>query len=162
MINEKEYLNLNVVDLEKKDHLILQYTQEIEKELINEARLGYPFEIAGFLLGYKNDGYDRVTEIYSVTNIASHQERRFEIHGLDYLKAENYALQHDLDVIGIYHSHPDYPALPSIHDLEYAQEVFSYLIISVDGGGATLISSWKKTSDGEEKGKFINQDVKIS
>jgi len=156
MIKEREYLNLDVVNLENKDSVILEYKKEVERQLISEAKEGYPFEVVGFLLG-KTEGAHRVTEIFPVENIASDQERRFEIHGLDYLKVENYALQNNLEVIGIYHSHPDYPALPSIHDLEYAQEVFSYLIISVDGGGDTLINSWKKV-----EGKFINQNIEIT
>ena len=156
MISEKEYLDLRVVELGAKDRQLLTYDQKIEEELMKEAKEGYPFEITGFLLGKKGE-VDEVSELYKVDNIALYQERRFEIHGLDYLKVENYALKNNLDVIGIYHSHPDYPALPSIHDLEYAQEVFSYVIISIDGGGATLINSWKK-----ENGKFINQEIKIN
>ena len=166
MMNEQEYLNLEVVDLMGKDKIWLEYDQQIEQQLIEEAQNGYPLEITGFLLGKKEVSH-RVSELYPVENIASNQERRFEIHGLDYLKVENYALQNDLDVIGVYHSHPDYPAIPSRHDLEYAQEVFSYLIISVDGGGNTLINSWKKEAVRDhsletKNGKFINQKIKIS
>ncbi|MBN4072547.1 M67 family metallopeptidase [Crocinitomix catalasitica] len=155
MITKEEYLDLKVVELAKKDSQRLVYNREIEEQLIEEARDGYPFEITGFLLGKKAD-FEVVSELFPVKNIASHKERRFEIHGLDYLKVENYALQNDLEVIGIYHSHPDYPALPSRHDLKYAQDVFAYVIVSVDGGGTSLINSWKK-----ENGKFVNQEIII-
>jgi proteasome lid subunit RPN8/RPN11 len=155
MISEKDYLDLNVIDLTQKDQTALIYSREIEEQLIEEAKKGYPNEIVGFLIG-KKDRNEIVTGLYPVLNIAEHQERRFEIHGVDYLKVEMYALQNNLDVIGIYHSHPDYPALPSIHDLEYAQGVFAYAIISIDGSGSTLINSWKKRD-----GKFINQRIEI-
>jgi proteasome lid subunit RPN8/RPN11 len=152
----KEYLDLNVVDITKKEQAQLSYNEAIEAELIQEARNGYPYEIAGFLLGKKAADSELVSEIYSVENVAKEQERKFEIHGLDYLKVEAYALENNLDVIGIYHSHPDYPAIPSRHDLEFAQSVFAYAIVSVDGNGDTLINSWKKSNE-----KFIQQSIKI-
>lgn len=151
----EKYLDLNVVNIYDKDEKILSYTRKIESQLIEEAKKGFPYEIAGFLLG-KIGEEDKVTELLPVENIAKHQERRFEIDSLDYIKAETYALARNLDVVGIYHSHPDYPAIPSKHDLKFAQEVFSYLIISIDATGISLINSWKK-----EQGKFIQQEIKI-
>ena len=152
----EEYLDLNVVDITKRERLELVYNEAIEAELIQEARNGYPYEITGFLLGKKESDSERVSEVYPVENVAKEQERKFEIHGLDYLKVEAYALKNNLDVIGIYHSHPDYPAIPSRHDLKFAQSVFTYAIVSVDGNGDTLINSWKKSNE-----KFIQQSIRI-
>ena len=152
---EEEYLNLDVVNIYDKDEKTLRYNTDIEKQIIEHAKKGYPYEIAGFLLG-KNGETDLVTELYAVENIAKEQERRFEIGSLDYIKVETYALAHGLDVIGIYHSHPDYPAIPSAHDLKYAQDVFSYLIVSIEASGISLINSWKK-----ENGKFIQQNIEL-
>lgn len=155
MISAEEYLDLNVVETTKRDSKILKYDGKIEEQLIDLSKNGYPFEICGFLLGKKEE-QDSVTELFSVENQARYQERRFEINGLDYLKVESYALEHDLDVIGIYHSHPDYPAIPSKHDLEFAQEVFSYVIVSIDALGIGLINSWKLENE-----KFINQSIEV-
>lgn len=152
---EEQYLDLNVVNIHDKDEKILTYNGQIEKQLIQEAKKGFPYEIAGFLIGKIGD-QDSVTGIYPVENIAKHQERRFEIDSLDYIKAETYALARDLDVIGIYHSHPDYPAIPSKHDLKFAHEVFSYVIVSIDAAGSSLINSWKKEHD-----KFIQQNIQL-
>lgn len=154
-ITAEKYLNLDVVNIYDKDEKTLQYNSEIEGQLINEGQKGYPYEIAGFLLGKIGES-DLVTEIYPVNNIAKEQERRFEIDSLDYIKVETYALARGLDVIGIYHTHPDYPAIPSVHDLNSAHEVFTYLIISIDALGSSLINSWKK-----ENGKFIQQNIQL-
>lgn len=154
-VTVEEYLNLNVVNIHEKAKHVLTYEQKIEEQLINEARKGYPYEIAGFLLG-KKGANEQVSELYPVQNIAKEQERRFEIHGLDYLKVEAYALANELDVIGVYHSHPDYPAIPSKFDLEHAQDVFAYLIVSVDALGIATINSWKKKDE-----KFVQQKIKI-
>jgi proteasome lid subunit RPN8/RPN11 len=153
----EEYLDLDVVNVYEKDKNIMEYNEQIEAELIKEAKNGYPYEIAGFVLGSKKNGEEVISSIYPVENVAKEQERRFEIHGLDYLKVETHALNLGLDVLGIYHSHPDYPAIPSKHDLKFAQEVFSYLIVSVDAAGFTLINSWKKQNK-----KFIQQDISIT
>ena len=154
-VTEEEYLDLNVVDVQQKDDKILAYEVDIEQQLITLASKGYPYEIAGFLLG-KTGEKDTVSELYPVENVASAKERRFEIADLDYIKAETYALARDLDVIGIYHSHPDYPAIPSIHDLKSAQDVFAYVIVSIDGSKTALINSWKKHEE-----KFIQQKIEL-
>lgn len=154
-VTAEEYLSLDVVNIYDKDEKVLLYDSLVESKLIEYAKKGYPYEIAGFLLGKKGNK-EEVTQLYPVENVAKEQERRFEIHGLDYLKVESFALANDLDVIGIYHSHPDYPAIPSKHDLEYAQDVFAYVIISIDGSGIGLINSWKK-----ENGKFIQQNIEV-
>ena len=54
----------------------------------------------------------------------------------DVLRAERYAREKKLDVIGYYHSHPNAPAVPSQYDLEHALPVWSYVIASVIEGKA--------------------------
>lgn len=148
----KEYLDENVVNISKKFTSTLFLPSKIELDLIDLAKKGYPNEIVGFLLGVNR----KITEIYSVENVAKEKERRFQINDIDYIKVENFALDKKLDILGIFHSHPDYPAIPSKHDLYYAQPVFSYLIISIDGVGFSLIHSWKL-----DKNKFIQEPIKI-
>lgn len=154
-VTAEEYLNLDVVNIHKTHPQKLTYDLDLETQLVEIARTGYPNEIVGFLLG-SADGQELVTELFEVKNVAENQNRRFKIDPLDYIKAETYALARNLDVIGIYHSHPDYPAIPSKHDLEFAQSVFAYAIVSVDGNGDTLINSWKKSNK-----KFIQQSIII-
>jgi proteasome lid subunit RPN8/RPN11 len=47
------------------------------------------------------------------------------------MTAEQHALDHEWTLLGIYHSHPKHPAIPSEHDRKAAQPYFSYVIISV-------------------------------
>jgi proteasome lid subunit RPN8/RPN11 len=58
------------------------------------------------------------------------------------MKAERYALDNDLQLLGVYHSHPDHPAEPSEHDRVAAQPWFSYVIISVLKGAINNTRSW--------------------
>ena len=156
MISEQDYLDKDVVNLEKKAEQRLAYSVEIEKKLSHLAKEGFPYEVCGFLLG-KSTVDVEVCEIVEVKNIATDRLRRFEIDPLDYIKVEELAFQKGLELIGIYHSHPNYPAIPSKSDLEFAQVKFSYVIVSVERKDLVLINSWKKQDN-----KFINQKIKIN
>ena len=156
MVNEKEYMNLDVVDVHNSVTQILRYNSFVEEELSDLGKKGYPNEICGFLLGEIAE-FETVTRVIEVENRAVEKERKFEINPLDYVRVEQLALDLGLDVIGVYHSHPNYPAIPSAHDLKFAQKEFSYVIISVDGNGLVLITSWKNINK-----KFRNQKIKIN
>ena len=84
------------------------------------------------------------------------KRRRFEISGLDYIKAEQYALDNDLDLLGVFHSHPNHPAIPSEHDLRQAIPFFSYIIVSVYDEKTLAVTSWRLN---EEAGEFEEEKV---
>jgi proteasome lid subunit RPN8/RPN11 len=105
----------------------------------------FPDECCGFLFGVeKADGTRLVSKIKEVNNSKEgDKRRRFEITGKDYMQAERFALENDLALLGIYHSHPNHPAIPSEHDRIAAQPYFSYIIISVMQGDIDHIRSWQ-------------------
>jgi proteasome lid subunit RPN8/RPN11 len=84
------------------------------------------------------------------------KKRRFEISPLDYMKAEQYALQNNIGLLGVYHSHPQHPAIASEHDLKQAMPYFSYVILSVMDAKIADIKSWKLN---EENTIFIEEDI---
>lgn len=126
-------------------------------ELQTHALSSYPNECCGFIFG-KEQGPDRlVTEIRPVKNSKEgDQRRRFEIDPLDYLQAEKYALQEETNLLGIYHSHPDHPAIPSGDDLKQAVSFFSYIIISVGKGEVADTTSWQLHRD-----QFVREEIII-
>jgi proteasome lid subunit RPN8/RPN11 len=63
------------------------------------------------------------------------------------LRGENEAARRGLDVIGVFHSHPDHPNRPSGYDLEWALPWYSYVITSVQGGRAVESRSWRLQDD---------------
>jgi len=133
-----------------------EHIEQIKKQ----GEEGYPFEICGFLLGnidYKNDTRE-VLEVYQVEN--QNKERandRFEISPKDYLKVENYADSKGIQIVGIYHTHPDHPPRPSETDLMFAQPDLSYIILAVKNGKAQDWFSWELG----ENNKFKQEEVKI-
>lgn len=116
------------------------------KNLIaDDAIKTYPDECCGFLFGVEDPEENRtVKKILSVDNAKEGDKRkRFLISAKDYLNAENFALENNLNLLGVYHSHPDHPAIPSEQDRVAAQPYFSYVIVSVGNEGASNIRSWK-------------------
>jgi len=129
-------------------------------EIINQHGEEYfPNECCGFLYGNEKEG--RYIELaVPVTNTKEgDQRRRFEISPLEYMKAERFALENDTTLLGVYHSHPQHPAIASVHDLEKAMPYFSYVIISVLDGKVADTKSWKLK---EEVREFLEEEVVIN
>ena len=119
----------------------------------------YPHECGGMLIGHFTvDGKKTVTETFPLENAREEEARhnRVLILPADVLKAERYAREKKLDVVGYYHSHPDEEAVPSQYDLDHALPVWSYVIVSVREGKAVDIRSWEMEND---RSKFNEEEV---
>ena len=67
--------------------------------------------------------------------------------------------QENLDIVGIYHSHPDHPAVPSRTDLELATfPGYTYIIVSIENGKATNLSAW---SLAEDRSRFLPEQIDV-
>ena len=140
---------------------MLIISQKLIDEIKKQGEKGYPYEICGFLIGkmdYQTDTREAL-EVYQVEN--QNKERandRFEIDPKDYLKVENYADSKSLQIVGIYHTHPDHPDRPSQTDLMFAQPDLSYIIMSIENGKYKSFRSWILNLD---ENKFKEEKVKI-
>lgn len=117
----------------------------VQKIIVDDAVQAYPDECCGFVFGIE-DEYGRrfITQARVVNNAKEgDKRRRFEIAPQDYLQAEQYAEEQQLQLLGIYHSHPNHPAVPSEHDRIAAQPFFSYLIISINDKAPGALRSWR-------------------
>ncbi len=132
--------------------------QGIQAAIQTQLESAYPYEACGFLLGLEKDHKRIITRSIEVENKSTeNQRRRFIINPLDYLKTEKLALNEGLTLLGIYHSHPDHPAIPSVYDLEYAQPFFSYFIFSIVSGKLVNTRSYRLFDE-----KFIAEEFSIS
>ena len=127
----------------------------IRQLLIDDALNTFPDECCGFLFGREErDGTRLVIDILVVDNSKQGDKtRRFEISPLDYMTAEQHALDHDWTLLGIYHSHPKHPAIPSEHDRIAAQPWFSYVIVSVIEGVIVSIPEADATKSSQPPAK---------
>ncbi len=73
---------------------------------------------------------------------------RYSIDPHDIFTAQKRARELHLEMIGFFHSHPDYPAIPSTFDRTQAWELYSYPIVSIINGKVSEIESWVLDSDG--------------
>lgn len=109
----------------------------------------FPDECCGFLYGQEQEDGTRIISVIRQVDNAKpgDKRRRFEITPKDYMQAEEFALENNLSLLGIYHSHPGHPAIPSEHDRVAAQPYFSYVIISVVQGNIDHTRSWRLNDD---------------
>ncbi len=123
--------------------------EKAPKRVITEDAVNtFPDECCGFLLGYEDNDARIVTEALPVDNAKDgDKRRRFEITPQDYLKAERIADEKGLLLLGVYHSHPNHPSVPSEQDRLSAQPFFSYVIISVINNEFFSLQSWRLTED---------------
>ena len=140
--------------------MTIQIDKAIEQTIRAHANRVYPEECVGALFA-KLDSEDRVIIDSMELNNAdeeANRPRNFEISPEDYMKAEKYADESNMVMAGVYHSHPDNPAVPSDKDLKKAMPVFSYVIISIKGGEQADLRSWVLN----KRGQFEEEAVKIT
>ena len=137
----------------------LRLSDGVWEEIQQHAEETYPFECCGFLYGKDGEVREISDALRAPNSKDGDQRRRFEISGTDYMKAERYALENELDFLGIYHSHPDHPALPSQTDLQSALPFFSYVIVSVMQGKRAETSSWQLGEEGLFERENIQRNI---
>ncbi|MGB3202719.1 MAG: M67 family metallopeptidase [Nodosilinea sp.] len=82
---------------------------------------------------------------------------RYWIDPADLLAVQRQAREQGLEIIGVYHSHPDHRAVPSECDRALAWPVYSYVIVSVVQGEVTDLKSWRL----DEQNQFQPEPVKM-
>jgi len=134
---------------------------KVSTEVLNEINIhvekAYPEEGAGFLLGVEGE----VKQILPLNNAREDEARhnRFLITPEDYLHAELTADSLGLSLIGVFHSHPDCPNVPSEYDREWAQPFFSYIITRVDNAKVVNSRSWRLM---EDRSAYEEEEIKIN
>jgi proteasome lid subunit RPN8/RPN11 len=132
----------------------------------------YPEECCGIIVGYlggsgkiavelvptENAWGDQTTGFEMETDLAVSRTRRYAISPQDLLHAQKQARLQQLEIIGIYHSHPDYPATPSQFDRSLAWSSYSYIIASICQGTLRDVKSWCLS----DRGQFQSEEILIS
>ena len=103
--------------------------------MVRHAEKTYPNECCGAMLGRLNGGSKLVTEAIPMENAyAGEQGARYELRPEDLLEADRQARARGLDLIGIFHSHPDCDAYFSTTDLKNSCPWYSFVVLSIQNG----------------------------
>ncbi|RMH15987.1 MAG: M67 family peptidase [Acidobacteria bacterium] len=130
------------------------------EQLARWGEEGYPHEVCGLLVGTAAGEEVRVVEVHRARNRNTARARdRYDLDPADYLAIDRRARARGLDVVGVWHTHPDHPPRPSITDLEAAWEGYSYLILAVGGGAAGELRSWRLTSAAFAEERILEDDA---
>jgi proteasome lid subunit RPN8/RPN11 len=129
----------------------LLLSQEVLQKIHAHGEGAYPEEGAGLLLGREDAGERLVVDILPLANAREDEARhnRYLITAEDMLAGEKEAMCLNLDVVGVFHSHPDHPNQPSEFDRDWALPWYSYIITSVNKGQAAASRSWRLSEDRE-------------
>jgi proteasome lid subunit RPN8/RPN11 len=105
------------------------------QEMVFHAERIYPKECCGVMLGHIRGGGKLVTEAVPLENAyAGEQHDRYQLKPEDLLAADKAARAHRLDVIGIFHSHPDCGAYFSETDMKNSCPWYSFVVLSIQNG----------------------------
>jgi proteasome lid subunit RPN8/RPN11 len=114
---------------------MIEIEQQSWAEMVRHAEATYPNECCGAMLGRITDGRKLVSSAVPLENaFAGEQGERYELRPEDLLQADKLARESGLDLIGIFHSHPDCDAYFSDTDLKNSCPWFSFVVLSIRKG----------------------------
>ncbi len=123
-------------------------------EMVAHARETYPNECCGAMLG-STDGEQKAVRVAIRLRNAFEgaQAARYELRPEDLLAADKAARERNMDLIGIYHSHPDCDAYFSKTDLQNSCPWYSFVVLSIQKGEFHHANSWLPNVDQTEAAK---------
>ncbi len=122
--------------------------------MVAHARQAYPNECCGAMIG-SNGGDEKLVRVAMPLENAFEgvQATRYELRPQDLLAAEQTARARQMDVIGIYHSHPDCDAYFSETDLKNSCPWYSFVVLSIQKGEFNHANSWLPNYEQTEAAK---------
>jgi proteasome lid subunit RPN8/RPN11 len=112
-------------------------------EMVEHARATYPNECVGAMLGRIDGESKEVLFAMRLENSSpGSQAARYELRPEDLLAADKEARRQGMDLVGIYHSHPDCGAYFSETDLKNSCPWYSFIVLSIQKGEFDHANSW--------------------
>jgi proteasome lid subunit RPN8/RPN11 len=122
--------------------------------MVSHARETYPNECVGAMLGSIDGGLKSVVAAMPLPNaFEGAQAQRYALRPEDLLAADRAARERNMDLIGIYHSHPDCDAYFSQTDLRNSCSWYSFVVLSIHKGEFHHANSWLPNFERTEAAK---------
>jgi proteasome lid subunit RPN8/RPN11 len=133
---------------------MIRIESEAWQSMVKHAREAYPNECCGAMLG-STDGETKNVKVGMVLENAFEgaQAARYELRPEDLLAADKAAREKGMDLIGIYHSHPDCDAYFSKTDLQNSCPWYSFVVLSIQKGEFHHANSWLPNFDQTDAAK---------
>jgi proteasome lid subunit RPN8/RPN11 len=114
---------------------MIRIEPEAWQVMVSHARSAFPNECCGVVFGVNEDGA-RIGKLAVPMENAYHggQEDRYEIRNEDLLAADEKARKQGLELLAIFHSHPDCDAYFSATDLKHSCPWYSFVVLSIKNG----------------------------
>jgi proteasome lid subunit RPN8/RPN11 len=133
---------------------MIRIESEAWAAMVEHARQAYPDECCGAMLGTLDDSAKSVRVAMALENaFEGAQAARYELRPQDLLAADKAARERSMDLIGIYHSHPDCDAYFSKTDLQNSCPWYSFVVLSIQKGEFHHANSWLPNFDQTDAAK---------
>lgn len=143
---------------------MLVIAPEAHAAIVRESERAYPHEGCGLLVGRRTGDDFVVLEAPVAGNENTDRPRVwYDLSPQDQLRVTKEAEKRGLQVLGIYHSHPDHPARPSEGDRSRAWGSYVYVIASVEKGKYKVMTAWTLDDDcavPEHQANFVGVEIK--
>jgi len=134
--------------------MMIRIERQPWEAMLAHARQTYPNECCGAMLGTIQNGQKLVRVAMPLENaFAGAQATRYELRPEDLLAADKAARERQMDLIGIYHSHPDCDAYFSKTDLQNSCPWYSFVVLSIQNGEFHHANSWLPNFEQTEAAK---------
>lgn len=103
--------------------------------MVRHAQRCFPNECCGVVFGSAGDGVKTGKLAVPMQNAyKGSQADRYELDQAELLHADEQARKQGLDLLAIFHSHPDCDAYFSATDLKNSSSWYSFIVLSIKGG----------------------------
>lgn len=119
--------------------LKLEIPTRIFEDMLEQARAEAPIECCGILAG----SGDRAEKLYKMTN-AENRRDHYMMAPEQQFQAVKDIRSNALEMLAIYHSHPETPARPSAEDIRLALTPdVAYVILSLQGKNGPVVKGFQ-------------------
>ena len=133
--------------------LKLEIPAYVFEQMLEQAQAQAPIEVCGILAGNGS----KVEKLYKMTNV-DNSSNRFMMEPKEQFAVVKDIRSAGLEMLAIYHSHPETPARPSAEDIRLALTAnVIYLIVSLQDANAPAVKGFLL-----EDGNVAKVSVKIS
>lgn len=130
---------------------------EAREAILAHGASDYPREACGLLLARKGAPH-HVVAAAPVANLDTERARdHYTLDPSAFRRVAGEAAARGLEIVGVYHSHPDHPARPSETDRQNAWTGWTYLILRVARGRPEDLNAFRleRALHGQEGGTFL-------